>query len=79
MPGLSLYEGILLYLGVWLGVVILLWVREVLRLKNFQWELTNRKLFHCDNCHLSFLNREPATLTRCPRCNAICIRRKIRH
>jgi hypothetical protein len=38
--------------------------------------LSNRKLFHCNTCHLSFIPKHPVSLCRCPRCNTVCIPRR---
>ncbi|MBR1967455.1 MAG: hypothetical protein IKA22_12690 [Lentisphaeria bacterium] len=67
---------ILLYMTVWLAIIVILWVREILRVRKFNWELSNSKLFHCTNCHHTFLTKDGANLTRCPDCNSICIAKR---
>ncbi len=70
-------QGLLLYLLVWLVVLVFLWGREFLRLRHRDWKLSKKKLFHCRQCHFSFLNRQDdGNMTRCPRCNAVCLSRK---
>ncbi|MCQ2352110.1 MAG: hypothetical protein MJ033_01365 [Victivallaceae bacterium] len=65
----------LLFLA-WLIYLLILWRREAARLDRNEWNLIHSQLFHCNQCHHSFVPEEPVNLTRCPRCNAICIRRK---
>jgi hypothetical protein len=38
--------------------------------------LSSSQLFHCNNCHLSFVPKQAVSLCRCSRCNTVCIRRK---
>ena len=76
MIGVSLSMAVFLYFAIWLGLIVFLWARELLRVKNYQWQLSNSRLRSCDKCHYAFLARDDSHLTRCPRCNAICIRRK---
>jgi hypothetical protein len=78
MIGISNSLAIFIYMTVWLLLVVLLWCRLLLRRKRTQWGLTNSHLFNCDSCHFAFLTKEEVNLTRCPRCNAICIRRRKR-
>lgn len=67
---------LLLYMCVWLGLIVILWIREKFRVNKFDWELSNTKLFHCSNCHHTFLTQDGANLTRCPNCNSICIAKR---
>jgi len=53
-----------------------LWLREHNRQRRNEWQLSNRQLFHCNTCHLSFVPKQMVSLCRCPRCNTVCIRRK---
>ena len=53
-----------------------LWVRENQRVKRNDWQLSNRRLFHCNYCHHTFIPKQPVSLCRCPRCNTVCILRK---
>lgn len=69
-------SAILLYMTVWLTVIVILWIREMFRINKFNWELSNTKLFHCRNCHHTFLTKDGANLTRCPNCNSICIAKR---
>ena len=65
-----------LYLLVFLLFIAILWNRERLRLKRNEWKSDNTRVFHCDTCHHTFISQEKVNLCRCPKCNAICIRRK---
>ena len=56
--------------------IFYLWFREVKRIKRNSWQLSSSQLFHCNNCHLSFVPKQAVSLCRCPRCNTVCIRRK---
>ncbi len=76
--GVSFSTGLLVYLIGFLALIIFLWVRSLLRGGRNQWQLNNSRLFDCDSCHYAFLADEAVNLTRCPRCNAICIRRQKR-
>ncbi|MCQ2377657.1 MAG: hypothetical protein MJ016_00400 [Victivallaceae bacterium] len=69
-------DAFLLMLLAWICYLFVLWRRESARLDRNEWHLTHEQLFHCDRCHHSFVLDEPMNLTRCPRCNAVCIRRK---
>ena len=65
------------YFLLWLLLILLLWRREEARVRRNEWRLNRGQLFHCDNCHHSFINRaRKASICRCPRCNAMCIRRR---
>ncbi len=75
MIGIALADGIFIYLLLWLSLLLILWGRALLRRRKNQWDMNNNHFFTCDNCHYAFLSNEPVNLTRCPRCNAICIRR----
>ena len=60
---------LLAYMIVWLVIIVVLWIREIFRVHKFNWELSNSKLFHCNNCHHTFLTKDGANLTRqspCP-------------
>lgn len=67
---------LLLYMIVWLTVIVVLWIREHFRVSKFNWELSNSKLFHCSNCHHTFLTKDGDNLTRCPNCNSVCIAKR---
>ncbi len=65
----------LLFLA-WLIYLLILWGRESARQNRNEWNLIHSQLFHCDQCHHSFVPDEPMNVTRCPRCNTMCFRRK---
>lgn len=67
---------ILVYMIIWLIIIVVLWLREIYRVRKFDWNLSNTKLFHCNNCHHAFLTHDGANLTRCPNCNSICIAKR---
>lgn len=69
----------IIYLFAWLLTLAILWAREIWRLKNYDWTLSSKeRLCHCDNCHFAFLIKHGENITRCPRCNEMCIMRKRR-
>ncbi len=76
MLQLSLSDGLFVYLAIWLGVIIFLWLREHRRATLADWELSKGKLFTCEKCHHSFIDKEMRNVSRCPKCNAMCISRK---
>ena len=78
MIGMTYSEALFGVLVLWLVFILVLWLRELQRIKRHEWHLSNGRLFHCDICHHSFISKEQVSLTRCPRCNSICIRRKRR-
>lgn len=53
-----------------------LWYRESAKVKRNSWHVSNSRLFHCNNCHWSFVPKKPVSLCRCPRCNTVCIRHR---
>jgi len=73
LTGSELFSVILLAAISYLA--ILAW-RFQSRCSSHDWRLTRAHLFHCDNCHNAFVPKEPVNLCRCPRCNAICFRKK---
>ncbi|MDD3155714.1 MAG: hypothetical protein PHS41_12690 [Victivallaceae bacterium] len=79
MIGMSFADALFGILALWLLFLAILWLRELNRIRNFEWHLSNSRLFHCDQCHHSFIIKEPLNLCRCPRCNAICISRNRRN
>ena len=72
-------EVFFMYFLILLALVLILWRREEVRVRRNEWRISSSQLFHCDNCHHSFVNRDRrASICRCPRCNAICVRRRAR-
>jgi len=78
MISLAYHEAFFYYFLLWCVLVAVLWLREERRMNRNRWRLTTRQLFHCDKCHHTFVPKETVSLCRCPRCNAICIRRRSR-
>ena len=76
MTGRSFAEFFTMLLIAGLIYIAWLWLRESNRQRRNAWQLSNRQLFHCNNCHLSFIPKHPVSLCRCPRCNTVCIRRR---
>lgn len=68
--------GFYLYIAIWLLTIIILWAREMWREKAYDWELSQDRLCVCDGCHYAFLIKHNENITRCPRCNEMCILRK---
>lgn len=78
MIPISMDTGLLIYLMVWLLTIAILWGRNIWREHAHDWNLNKSRLFRCDSCHFAFVNKENCTITRCPRCNGICVFRKRR-
>ena len=76
MIGISFAEFFSFLLVLLLLYIAWLWMRENGRIRRNEWQLSNRQLFHCNTCHLSFIPKHPVSLCRCPRCNTVCIRRR---
>lgn len=74
--GLTLPEALFAVFLCWILYVGVLWWREVVRNRHFDWRLSDPRIFFCDRCRHTFHINEPADLTRCPRCNAVCFRRR---
>ena len=63
------------YFLLWLLLLLLLWRREESRVGPNDWRIRRSQLFYCKKCQRSFVNRDRnASVCRCPKCNAICIR-----
>lgn len=76
MIGMTFDTALCGFMLITMGAITFLWFREIIRVRRLEWELHRTRLFHCRNCHLSFLNREDdMNMTRCPRCNTVCLRR----
>jgi len=70
-------EVFFIYFLLRLLLILVLWRREEMRIRRNEWRISSTQLFHCDSCHHSFVNRDRgASICRCPRCNAMCIRRR---
>ncbi|MBE6376070.1 MAG: hypothetical protein IKD23_07245 [Lentisphaeria bacterium] len=76
MIGIGFAEFFSFLLMLTMLYIALLWFRENRRQRKNEWQLSNRKLFHCNTCHLSFIPKHPVSLCRCPRCNTVCIPRR---
>jgi len=74
MIGIDLTTGLLMYLFLWLITIVILWIRELRRIKTYDWSISSNRLFRCNACHYSFLIKdEHINVVRCPRCNEMCI------
>ncbi len=72
-------DALFVYLFIWILTIGILWARELWRLKAYDWSLSSKdKLCFCDHCHYAFLVKNNENITRCPRCNEMCILRKRR-
>ena len=76
MINLTYSSAIFFYLLLTLGLIIVLWARELWRNRAYSWESDSRKVINCPGCHVSFTVEDNANVTRCPRCNSICFYRK---
>ena len=76
MIPLSMDTAFVIYLLAWLLTIGILWGRRIRHDSVTEWNLHKTRLFRCDQCHYAFVNKENVTITRCPRCNSICIFRK---
>ena len=78
MIPISILHFYSLYLLLWLVILVILWVRDELRRrKSYGWSVVKKRLYFCDNCHLTFLARNAGeNVSRCPRCNELCFIRK---
>jgi uncharacterized paraquat-inducible protein A len=73
------YQTLLfVYITAWLLTIAVLWAREVWRQNIFDRDLSKNRLWRCEKCHFTFLVKGQESITRCPRCNNICILRKRR-
>ena len=75
MISVPLTTFFIIYLAVWLVTVVILWGREQFRLYFNDWSRDKTRVFTCDKCHYNFIEKY-TNITRCPRCNDICINRK---
>jgi uncharacterized paraquat-inducible protein A len=78
MISLSIENSFIVYLFVWLITIAILWIREIWRNYAYDWSLSKDQLLSCKRCHYSFLSKHGENVSRCPRCNEICIKRKPR-
>ena len=76
MIAVSFSEFFFLLLSILMLYLLLLWLRSSMRRKRNAWQVSHSRLFHCNNCHHSFVPHTPVSLCRCPKCNTVCIRRK---
>ena len=49
MIGMTLAGALFGYLALWILFIAILWCRELMRVKNHAWNLSNSTLFHCDD------------------------------
>ncbi len=78
MIPITVDKAFIVYLMIWLITIAILWSRKIWRDNAHDWNLNKSRLFRCDKCHYAFINKENTTITRCPRCNSICVFRKRR-
>lgn len=71
--------GFVIYLGAWIVTIAVLWAREYWRGGRNNWDLAKDKLCFCQKCHFAFLVKPGENISRCPRCNEICILRRKRN
>jgi hypothetical protein len=75
MIAITYEQGLLVYFLLWLSVLIVLWGREIWRIQKHDWSQHVDRLCVCDGCHLAFMIKSDVNITRCPRCNQMCILR----
>ena len=75
IPAIHLFSA---YLVLWLVLLSVLWFRDEKRRRNtYGWSVVKKRLYFCDNCHLTFLARNAGeNVSHCPRCNELCFIRK---
>ncbi|MBN2640451.1 MAG: hypothetical protein JXR78_02235 [Victivallales bacterium] len=71
-------KAFIIYLMIWLITISILWVRKLWRDNAHDWNPNKSRLFRCDKCHYAFIHKESISISRCPRCNSICVFRKRR-
>ena len=76
MIHLTYSGGIFFYLLLCLGTIAILWLRELLRNREYSWKSNFQRVLNCPECHVSFIAPENTNVTRCPHCNSICFYRK---
>lgn len=64
-----------IYLLVWFLTLTILWGRELMRASTYDWAPTKDHFCICESCHLVFSVKPDVNITRCPRCNEMCILR----
>jgi len=79
MIPLDYEQAFVLYVAVWLFFLLILWGREIWRAKVYDWALSEGRLCICEDCHFAFLVKPGVSVSRCPRCDEVClVRQKIR-
>ncbi len=58
--------------------IFLLWIRELMRRKAYEWKISEASLCICGKCHYGFLVKAGEKLAHCPRCNDLCVVKKHR-
>jgi hypothetical protein len=58
--------------------IFMLWIRELMRRKEFEWRVSEAALCVCGKCHYAFLVKAGEKLANCPRCKDLCVVKKIR-
>jgi len=68
--------GFVIYITIWFCFFIFLWIKEIRREYTSELNAMKELLYLCGTCHHSFTSHQRKNITRCPKCNAICIFRK---
>ncbi len=76
MIPISFEHGFTLYIGLWFIMLSFLWGKEIWREYSTKWNSMQELLYLCDTCNHSFTSEQYKNITRCPKCNSICIFRK---
>jgi hypothetical protein len=59
-------------------IIFILWIRELLRVKTYEWALSEGSVCLCDKCRFAFLVKPGESLSNCPRCDELCVVKKYR-
>ncbi|OGV55128.1 MAG: hypothetical protein A2X49_15520 [Lentisphaerae bacterium GWF2_52_8] len=73
MIPLDMHYGFVIYLFIWFVLISFLWGRELWKQVVYDWSLSKDRLGSCGRCHYAFLVGPGENITRCPRCNEVCI------
>lgn len=70
MIALTAPTAIMIYLGVTLGSLLLLWFISHLYTRNAKLLLTEHQLYECEFCQNLYLDQKSVEVTQCPQCES---------
>lgn len=76
MIRITVQDFFIIYLSVFFVVIFILWIRELARVKAYEWNISEPSLCFCGKCHYGFLVKAGEKLAYCPRCNDLCVVKK---